>query len=192
MEVAQDRQKKYADHDRKGMDFEPGEAVLLKVSPWKGVTRFGKSGKLKPRYVGPFEILRRDRKVAYELALPPQLQHIHNVFHISMLKKYKPDSSHMIEYEPLDIQPNLSYIEQPVQILDRQEKVLINKSIALVKVLEIREWKIRVGNLRAKCSKRILSYLVLRRDSEDRILLSGEGYNDSIFVIHKCENISMY
>ena len=82
------------------MDYQEGEHVLLKISPWKGLTRFGNKGKLKPRYVGPFEILKKVGKVAYELALPPHMQHIHNVFHVSMLKRYNPDSRHVIEYEP--------------------------------------------------------------------------------------------
>ena len=133
--AAQDRQKKYADQNRRNMEFEPGEKVLLKVSPWKGLSRFGKKGKLSPRYIGPFEILKKVGRVAYELALPPQMQHIHNVFHISMLRKYNPDSSHVIEYEPLEIQPDLSYVEQPVEILDRKEKALRNKIVPLVKVL---------------------------------------------------------
>lgn len=133
--AAQDRQKKYADQNRRDMEFEPGEKVLLKVSPWKGLSRFGKKGKLSPRYIGPFEILKKVGRVAYELALPPQMQHIHNVFHISMLRKYNPDASHVIEYEPLEIQPDLSYVEQPVEILDRKEKALRNKIVPLVKVL---------------------------------------------------------
>ena len=74
-------------------------------------------------------------KVAYELALPPQMSNVHNVFHVSMLKKYYPDSNCVIEYEPLDIQADLSYVEQPVKILDRQEKTLRNKKVVLVKVL---------------------------------------------------------
>ena len=133
--TAQDRQRKYADPTRKNVDFEVGEPVLLKVSPWKGLTRFGKRGKLSPRFVGPFEILRRVGKVAYELALPPHMQHIHNVFHVSMLKKYHPDSKHVVEYEPVEIQTDLSYVEQPIEILDRREKVLRNKTVVLVKVL---------------------------------------------------------
>ena len=133
--AAQDRQRKYADPNRKHVEFEVGNQVLLKVSPWKGVTRFGKKGKLNPRYIGPFEILSRVGKVAYELALPPHLQHIHNVFHVSMLKKYVPDSAHVIEYDPVQIEPNMSYEEQPVKILDRSEKILRNKVVPLVKVL---------------------------------------------------------
>ena len=116
--AAQDRQRKYADPARKDVSFQIGESVLLKVSPWKGLTRFGKKGKLAPRYIGPFEILNRVGKVAYELALPPQYQHVHNVFHVSFLKKYNPDVNHVIEYEPIEIQKDLSYVEQPIKILD--------------------------------------------------------------------------
>lgn len=133
--AAQNRQRKYADQDRKDMNCEEGEQVLLKVSPWKGVTRFGKKGKLSPRFVGPFEILRRVGKVAYELALPPHMSHIHNVFHVSMLKRYNPDLSHVIDYEPIELQLDLSYIEQPVAIQDRMDRKLRNKTVKLVKVL---------------------------------------------------------
>lgn len=133
--AAQDRQRKYADPHRKDVEYEIGEAVLLKVSPWKGIVRFGKKGKLSPRFVGPFEILNRIGKVAYELALPPQMQHVHNVFHVSLLKKFNPDTKCTIENEPVEIEPDLSYIEQPVSILDRKDKVLRNKIVPLVKVL---------------------------------------------------------
>ena len=129
LDAAQNKQRKYADQARKDMDYHEGEHVLLKISPWKGLTRFGNKGKLKPRYVRPFEILKKVGKVAYELALLPHMQHIHNVFHVSMLKRYNPDSRHVIEYEPIDIQPDLSFIEQPVRILDRREKVLRNPMV---------------------------------------------------------------
>ena len=133
--TAQNRQKQYADLTRKDMDFKEGEQVLLKVSPWKGLVRFGKKGKLSPRYVGPFEVLKQVGKVAYELALPPHMQHVHNVFHVSMLKRYRPDSNHVIEYEPIEIQPDLSYVERPIEILDRKEKVLRNRVVPIVRVL---------------------------------------------------------
>ncbi|MDV3191319.1 MAG: hypothetical protein Q8832_02695 [Candidatus Phytoplasma australasiaticum] len=97
----------------------------------------GKKGKLSPRYVGTFEILKRIGKVAYELALPPHMEHIHNVFHVSMLKKYNSDSRHVIEYEPIELQADLSYVESPVEILEEKEKVLRNKVVKLVRVL----WK---------------------------------------------------
>ncbi|XP_063938038.1 uncharacterized protein LOC135147914 [Daucus carota subsp. sativus] len=135
LRVAQERQIKYADPSRRDINFEEGELVLLKVSPWKGLTRFGKKGKLNPRYVGPYEILKRVGKVAYELALPPHLEHVHNVFHVSMLKKYNLDANHVIEYEPITVQPDLSYVEQPVRILDKKDRVLRNKTVSLVRVL---------------------------------------------------------
>ncbi|KAL8097339.1 hypothetical protein AgCh_030469 [Apium graveolens] len=133
--AAQDRQRKYANQSRKDMEFEEWNLVLLKVSPWKGLTRFGKKGKLIPRYVGPFEILKRIGKVAYKLALPPHMEHIHNVFHVSMLKKYNPDSRHVIEYEPIEFQADLSYVENPIGILEKREKVLRNKVVKLVRVM---------------------------------------------------------
>ena len=133
--AAQHRQSKYANQHRKDTEFEARELVLLIVSLWKGVLRFGKKGKLSPRFIGPFEIFKRIGKVAYELPLPPNLQHIHNVFHVSMLRRYHSDASHIIEYEIVEIQPDLSYEEKPVMILDRKEQILQNKTISLVRVL---------------------------------------------------------
>ena len=89
LETAQSRQKSYADKRRRPLEFQVGDAVFLKVAPLKGVTRFGKKGKLRPRFIGPFEILQRIGKVAYRLALSPDLAAVHNVFHVSMLKKYE-------------------------------------------------------------------------------------------------------
>ena len=135
LSTTQDRQWKNADLHRKDIEFEIGSLVLLKVSPWKGLVRFGQKGKLSPRFIRPYEVLRRVGKVAYEIALPPHMQHIHNVFHVSMLKKYILDSNQVIEYEPVEIQPDLSYVEQPIEILDRNEKVLMNRTMPIVKVL---------------------------------------------------------
>ena len=112
-----------------------GDHVFIKVSPLKGVLRFGKTNKLSPRYVGPFEILERIGSAAYQVALPPALSKIHNVFHISNLRKYVPDSNHVIEYEPLQMQESLSYEEIPIKILDHKEQVLHTKTIPIVKVL---------------------------------------------------------
>ncbi|KAL8093417.1 hypothetical protein AgCh_035336 [Apium graveolens] len=123
------------DQDRKDMKIEPGDKVLLKKSPWKGLYRFGKKGKMSPRYIGPFEVLKQVGKMAYELALPPQMQHLQNVFQVSLLKKYNVDASHVIELEPVEIQQDLSYVEQPVRILDRKQKTLRNKVVPLVRVL---------------------------------------------------------
>ncbi|XP_043716300.1 uncharacterized protein LOC122664518 [Telopea speciosissima] len=107
----------------------------------KGVVRFGKKGKLSPRYVGLFEILERVGTVAYRVALPPDLAKIHNVFHVSMLKKYIADPSHILHYESLQLKEDLSYKEEPMKILDRKEKVLRNRSMSLVKV----QWKNHSG-----------------------------------------------
>ena len=112
-----------------------GDHVFLKVSPTKGIIRFGQRGKLNPQYIGPFEILERIGAVAYRLALPPSLDGVHNVFHVSMLKKYMADLSHVIEHPSVDIQPDLSFEERPIRILDRKVQVLRTKNIPLVKVL---------------------------------------------------------
>ncbi|KAL0562098.1 hypothetical protein IC582_002548 [Cucumis melo] len=135
MHTAQSRQKSYADVRRKDLEFEVGDKVFLKVAPMKGVLRFERRGKLSPRFVGPFEILERIGPVAYRLALPPSLSTVHDVFHVSMLRKYVPDPSHVVDYEPLEIDENLSYVEQPVEVLAREVKTLRNKQIPLVKVL---------------------------------------------------------
>ncbi|GAV73529.1 Chromo domain-containing protein [Cephalotus follicularis] len=97
--------------------------------------RLGKKGKLTPRFIGPFEILERVGAVAYRLALPPSLADVHNVFHISMLRKYHPDPSHVLQWEPLELRTDLSFEEIPIRILDRRIKQLRSKTIPLVKVL---------------------------------------------------------
>ena len=130
--------------------------MFLKISPFKGIIRFRKWGKLNPRYIGPYEILERVGKAAYRLALPPNLAAVHNVFHVSMLKKYVPDKSHVLEQEPIEIHEDLSLQEKPVQILDFKVKTLRNKEIPLVKVLwrnqsvEEATWE-RESNMRASC-----------------------------------------
>ncbi|KAL0549087.1 hypothetical protein IC582_013567 [Cucumis melo] len=135
MHTAQSRQNSYADVRRKDLEFEVGDKVFLKVAPMRGVLRFERRGKLSPHFVGPFEILERIGPVAYRLALPPSLSTVHDVFHVSMLRKYVPDPSHVVDYEPLEIDENLSYTEQPVEVLAREVKTLRNKEIPLVKVL---------------------------------------------------------
>ena len=107
----------------------------MKVSPSKGIHRFEKKGKLSPRYIGPFEVLERVGPVAYCIALPPELSQVHNVFHVSMLRKYVHDPTHVIDHHPLAVNEDLSYVERPIQILDRREQVLRNKVIPLVRVL---------------------------------------------------------
>jgi hypothetical protein len=110
---------------------------FLKVSPTKGVNRFGVKGKLKPRFIGPYEILERVGPAAYRLALPPSLGNVHNVFHVSQLRKYVHDPKHIIRQEEIDLTPELRYESQPEAILDRKTQQLRNKAITSVKVL----WK---------------------------------------------------
>ena len=96
LKIAQDRQKSYADNRRKDLEFEVGDMVFLRISPWKGVLRFRKRGKLSPRYIGPYRIVERIGEVAYRLELPSDLDRIHDIFHVSMLRKYMPDPSHVL------------------------------------------------------------------------------------------------
>ena len=126
LKIARDRQRSYADNRRRDLQFEIGDWVFLKISPWKGVLRFGRRGKLNPRYIRPFEILSKVRLVAYKLKLPPDL-----------LRKYILDPSHVLREQPVQLKENLNYEETPVQIVDRKEQVLRSKVIPLVKVL----WK---------------------------------------------------
>ncbi|WMV59403.1 hypothetical protein MTR67_052788, partial [Solanum verrucosum] len=120
---------------RRVLEFEVDDWVYLKVSPIKGVTRFGKKGKLSPRYIGPYRIAKRIGSVAYKLELPQELAAVHPVFHISMLKKCMGDPSLIVQTENVEIKDNLSYEEIPVQILDRQVRKLRTKELASVKVL---------------------------------------------------------
>ena len=135
MRTAQSRQKSYADVRRKSLEFERGNPVFLKVAPMKGVLRFRHKGKLSPKFIGPFKILERVGSVMYKLALPPAFSGVHDVFHVSMLRKYSTDPIHVIDYEPLQLNEDLSYKEKLVRILAREVKTLRNRSIAFVKVL---------------------------------------------------------
>ena len=130
LQAAQSRQKSYYDIKRKALELEIGDKVFLWVAPMKGVMRFGKNGKLSPKFVGPFEVLERVGEVANRIALPPALSGIHNVFHKSILRKYIPDLSNVLSYEPLHIRKDLSHEEVPVEILDRKEQVLRNRTIS--------------------------------------------------------------
>ena len=96
LKIAGDRQKSYADNRRRDLQFEIGDQVFFKISPWKGVLRFGKRGKLSPRYIGPYDIMNKVGPVAYKLKLTPELSRIHDTFHVSMLRKYIPDPSHVL------------------------------------------------------------------------------------------------
>ena len=120
LETAKSRQKSVADTRRRPLEFKEGEFVFLKISPKRGVMRFGKKGKLSPRFIGPFQILHRVGEVAYKLALPPQLSSVHPNFHVSMLRKYLHDLSHIIAYDDFQVEEDVSYILKAVCILDRR------------------------------------------------------------------------
>ena len=100
------------------LEFNEGDHVFLKIAPMKGVMHFGKKEKLSPRFIGPFEILKRVGNLAYQLALPPSLSTVHNVFHVSMLEKYVIGPSHVLLEATMEIDEKLSYEKRPVQILD--------------------------------------------------------------------------
>ncbi|XP_052112863.1 uncharacterized protein LOC127739641 [Arachis duranensis] len=134
MLIAQSRQKSYADQRRKPLEFEEGEHVFLKVTPTTGVGRAIKTKKLNPRYIGPFEILKRIGPVAYRIALPPYLSNLHDVFHVSQLRKYTPDASHILEPEPIQVREDLTLSVIPVRIDDTNIKRLRGKEVSLVKV----------------------------------------------------------
>ncbi|GKA61415.1 putative reverse transcriptase domain-containing protein, partial [Tanacetum coccineum] len=141
MQAAQDRQKSYADRKRKPMEFEVGDRVMLKVSPWKGVVRFGKRGKLNPRYVGPFKVLAKVGKVAYKLELPQELSRVHHTFHVSNLKKCYSDEPLVMPLKGVHINDTLQFVEEPVEIMEREIKRLKRSRIPLVKV----RWNSRRG-----------------------------------------------
>ena len=133
--TAQSLQKSYTDIRRLPLEFEVGDNVFLKVMPKRGVIRFGKGGKLSSRYIGPFEVLERVGAVAYQLALPPSLSSVHEVFHVSMLWKYTLDLTHIVDWGELVVDADGTFEEGPVRIMDSREQVLRGKTVRLVKVL---------------------------------------------------------
>ena len=137
--MAQSQQKSYADRRRRPLEFEVGDHVFLKVMPKRGVVRFGKRGKLAPRYIGPFKVLERVGTVVYRLTLPPSLSGVHEVFHVSMLRKYTPDPAHVVDWGEITVDTNGTFEEGPVRILNSRDQVLRSKTVWLVKVL----WKHR-------------------------------------------------
>ncbi|KAI3819645.1 hypothetical protein L1987_13487 [Smallanthus sonchifolius] len=134
LKTAQDRQKSYVDKRRRPIEFHVGYYVLLNVSPWKGIRRFRKRGKLSPRFIGPFQIMDRVGKVAYRLELLEELSGIHSTFHVSHLRKCLAEKTSHVPLNDIEIDERLNYIEKPMAILDRKDKRLRNKVIKQVKV----------------------------------------------------------
>ncbi|KAI3754594.1 hypothetical protein L1987_54381 [Smallanthus sonchifolius] len=141
LKASRDHQKSYADNRRKPLEFQVGDRVLLKVSPWKGVFRFGKKGKLAPRFVGPFEILERIGPVAYRLKLPTELCNVHDVFHVSNLKWCLADDTLQVPLDDVRIDNSMHFVEKPVEIMDREVKQLKRSRIPIVKV----RWEAKHG-----------------------------------------------
>ena len=127
LKSSNDRQKSYADLKMKDIEYEVGDKVFLKVSPWRKVLRFRKKGNLSLRFIGPYEVLKRIGPVAYRLALPPELAKLHDVFFVSMLRKYISDESHILPVQEVQVQHDFSYDEEPKAILAREVKQLRNK-----------------------------------------------------------------
>ncbi|XP_043694669.1 uncharacterized protein LOC122645431 [Telopea speciosissima] len=183
IKIAQSRQQSHTDVRRKDLEFQTGEKVFLCVSLTKGIMQFSKKGKLSPRYIGPYEILKRIGAVAYQLALPPSLEGVHNVFHISMLKKYVPNPTHILTAEPIQLETDMSYKEQPEEILWRKEHKLHNRTVAYVKVrwrnhvLEEASWE-REEEMRERYPH--LFGLQGRCDGsgEDYFEAAADGYSD--------------
>ncbi|GJY34481.1 putative reverse transcriptase domain-containing protein [Tanacetum coccineum] len=141
LKVARDRQKSYADKRRKPLEFSVGDYVLLKVSPWKHVVRFSKKGKLAPRFVGPFEIIEKLGPVAYQLDLPEELNGVHDTFHVLNLKKCLADPTLKVPLDDIQVDAKLIFVEEPVEILEREFKKLKRSRIAIVKV----RWNLKRG-----------------------------------------------
>ena len=117
------------------LEFEIGDHVFLKVMPKRGVAKFGKHGKLSPRFIGPFEILERISVVAYRLALPPSMSGVREVFHVSMLRKYTPDPAHVVDWGQIEVDTDGTFEEGPVCIVDSRDQVSRHKTVRLVRVL---------------------------------------------------------
>ena len=133
--TTQSRQKSYADVRRRSLEFEVGDHVFLKAMPKRGVVRCVKRGKLSPRFIRPFEILERVGTVAYRLALPPSMTGVHEVFHVSMLRKDTPDPAHVGDWGQIEVDTDGTFEEGPMCIVDSRDQVLRRKTVRLVRVL---------------------------------------------------------
>ena len=120
---------------RRPLEFEVGDHVSLKVNPKRGVVRFGERGKLSPRFIGTFEILERIDTVAYRLALSSSMSGVHEVFHVSMLRKYTPDPAYVVDWGQIEVDTDETFEEGPVCIVDSRDQVLRRKTVRLVRVL---------------------------------------------------------
>ena len=163
LKIAQSRQKSYADKKRQSMLFQVGDHVYLRVSPVKGVQRFGVKGKLAPCYVGPFLIVEQCGPVAYRLELPAHLSAVHNIFHVSQLRKCLRVPEKLICIEELQLEPDLVYPEYPIKIVDHKTRVTRNQTSDFYKVQWINHsereatWEMEEF-VQSKCPKLLKAY----------------------------------
>ncbi|GKA62926.1 putative reverse transcriptase domain-containing protein [Tanacetum coccineum] len=141
IQAAHDRKKSYVDIKHKPMEFQIRDRVMIKVSPWKGVVRFGRRGKLNPKYVGPFKVLAKVRAIAYKLELPQELSRVYNIFHVSNLKICYSNEPLAIPLDGLYIDDKLCFMKEPIEIMDGEVKRLKQSHILIVKV----RWNLRRG-----------------------------------------------
>jgi hypothetical protein len=134
LKAAQSRQKSYADIRRRPLQFQVGDFVYLRVSPTRGIQRFGVKGKLAPRYIGPFEILKICGPVAYCLQLPPQLAAIHDIFHESQLRKCVKVPIEIIDPQAIEIESDLNYTKNPIRVLDTKERSTRRETVKMFKI----------------------------------------------------------
>ena len=161
--MAQSRKKSYADKRCQPLEFEVGNHVFLKVMPKRGVVRFGKRGKLSPRFIVPFQILERVGTLAYRLALPPSMSSVHEVFHVSMLRKYTPDPAHVVDWGEIDVDTDGTFKEGLVRIADSWDQVLRCKIVRLVKCCgNTVDWRRQRGSARTQCGSPTPSYLGMK------------------------------
>ncbi|XP_059669105.1 uncharacterized protein LOC132314235 [Cornus florida] len=154
MRTARSRQKSYTDHRTRTLEFQVGDQVLLKVFPMNGVMRFGKKGNLSPRFIGPFMIMNRVGAVVYRLALLDHLHHVHNVFHVSMWRKFLRDEDryqHM-DVGDIELQPDATYVKPPCRIIDRKDHVLRHKVISLLSTIDTARNVVRGLTAPIECS----------------------------------------
>ena len=184
LKAASDMLKSYADLKKKDIEYKVGDKVFLKVSPWRKVLRFGKKGKLSPRFIDPYEVLERIGPMAYRLVLPPELAKFHDVFLVSMHRKYKSDESHILHVQEVQVQQNFSYDEEPKSILAREVKKLRNKQVPLVKVL----WKHHgreeaTWEPEATMTTQYPQLFSSGNNFDDEILLRGESCSTSNYAL---------
>nr|GEY09969.1 putative reverse transcriptase domain-containing protein [Tanacetum cinerariifolium] len=183
IQTTRDRQESYADLKRKPMEFQVGDKVMLKVSPWKGVVRFGKRGKLNPKYVGPFKVLKKVGAVAYKLELPQELSRVHNTFHVSNLKKCYFDDPLVIPLEGLQVDDKLHFVEEPVEVMDHDVKQLRQSHVPIVKVDKLSRGLKEIGNMK---DNRLFSYHQLNQTNivnknGNKVLTKPVGSSDQTY-----------